>query len=195
MTLGQQKSVTGTGRGQGFLIGILRVWGWDGHGRRQTWTALGFLPSLYCSVDLEHPLNPVALAVIPMSPNYRKTMPKLDSLDYICINWINTEFQAMYCLLPQAKDIFFFLLPSWLLDQCLNFCLLRLFLVLLVCLPPAINFYAHLPEAGGCMGSACTCLWWYQYTRVILLPYWIGSDHCSLPHAYAWQPVVCSASS
>lgn len=36
MTLGQQKSVTGTGCGQGFLIGILGVWGWDGHGRRQT---------------------------------------------------------------------------------------------------------------------------------------------------------------
>lgn len=50
---------------------------------------------LYCSVYLKHILNLLALAVTPVSPDYRKTMPKLDGLDYICINWINIQFQAV----------------------------------------------------------------------------------------------------
>lgn len=158
MTLGQQKSVTGTGRGQGFLIGILRVWGWDGHGRRQTWTALGFLPSLYCSVDLEHPLNPVALAVIPMSPNYRKTMPKLDSLDYICINWINTEFQAMYCLLPQAKDIFFSsFLPGFLISVLISAFWGFSWFCLFVCHQWLISMPTYLRQAVAWAVLALVC--------------------------------------
>lgn len=72
-----------------------------------------FYPS-YSNADPKHILNLIALAVTPVSPDYRKTMPKLDGLDYICINWINIQFQAVCCLLPQAKD--FFPLPGFLIN-------------------------------------------------------------------------------
>lgn len=84
-------------------------WGW----KKANLSSCGFLLSLYCSVHLEHLLNPVALAVT-LTFDYRKTMPKLDSLDYICINWINTQFQAIYCLLPQANNFSF--LPGFLIS-------------------------------------------------------------------------------
>ena len=84
--MGQQKPVTGTGFGRGFLISILRecggVMGMEEGKPEQLWGS-----SCPCTAVLIWSiLNPVAVAVTPVSPNYRKTVPKLDSLHYICIN-------------------------------------------------------------------------------------------------------------
>lgn len=168
-----------------------RVWGWDGDGRRQTRATFRFLPSSYCTVDLEHLLNPIAHAVTPMSPNYRRAMPKLNSLDYICINWINIQFQAIYYLLPQAKDFSF--LPVFLISVLISVFWGFSWFCLFVCHQRLISTPTY-PEAGGCTGSACACLQWYWPTQAILLLDWVGSDHCSLSHARARQPVVCLAS-
>lgn len=164
--------------------------GWDGDGSRQSWTALGFLPSLYHSVDLGHLLNPLALAVTSVSPNRRKTMLKLDSLDYICTNQINIQFQTICCLLPQAKDFSFFLgfWISVLVSAFWGFSWFCLFvfhqrlIFALTYLRQVVAWGVLAPVCGGTNTLGQFCCW---------IELAMSAAHCPYP---AWKPVVSSPS-